>query len=131
MDKEIVVPQGMLSAAWNAVGERMRECVNEGKGDRLAELHVARIAVTAALKWLSENPIVPTSSEITGDVVISSGNRMTDIIYHVVAFQRRMFFRDACPEEIKDLLDHLDRDNDYLLNQRVIEAFNRGRKLNH
>lgn len=62
--RRYTVPVGMINAAWVAVGAKMKECVDKGYGNRPAELHVARIAVEAALRWLSENPVIPSQDEI-------------------------------------------------------------------
>lgn len=62
-ENNYVVPDGMINAAWEAVAAKMKECVEEGSGNRVAELHIARISLEAAVRWISENPPVPTSEQ--------------------------------------------------------------------
>ena len=56
-DKVIVVPEGMGSAVAHAVFNEV------GKVDYHPQI---RIALEAALRWLSENPIVPTEADVMG-----------------------------------------------------------------
>ena len=93
MEKKIVIPEGMLTAAWQAVSSKMKTYI---PGNGPGELHVASIAVEAALLWLSENPIVPTKEQL-GPVVKECGKLSQSLygyggwIWMITEWQRRMF----------------------------------------
>ena len=96
-------------------------------------------ALEAALRWLSENPIVPTSEQLystIGTLPVA----MCDIVWTerdramIAEWQRRMFVdpEPEVPEEIKDLIIE-DAGNGATCraeksNERVIEAFRRGQR---
>lgn len=138
---KIIVPNEMISAAWNAVALKMREYVTEGKG-RVPELSVSRISVEAALQWLAENPVVPTDEQ--EESLRNACFRVvgpTRFVRNVaVEWQRRMFLASEpeVPEEIKDLLVNPSNwvistvmgtsVDSSIINSRVIEAFRRGRQ---
>lgn len=100
-DKKYVVPDGMLMAArkrWpeSATGET-----------------VIRDRIEAALRWLSENPIVPTDEQaiellklggLYGNPSLTNLRQLREI---TGGFQRIIFLdpQPEVPEEIKDLLD--------------------------
>jgi hypothetical protein len=78
---EIRVPEGMLKAS-------LSSGVFEGTDD-------AQKALEAALRWLSENPIVPDAKQV-GEMVISapySNTRQayTSTIFCITEWQKRMF----------------------------------------
>ena len=61
---KILVPDGMLAAVDGAISEaRHKRRRFYGHGE-LASGTVRDIALDAALRWLSENPIVPTWQQI-------------------------------------------------------------------
>jgi hypothetical protein len=65
--KQIVVPEGMLKAAIDAVGEMLVKGrqLSDGTSGILLELPGReQTALEAALRWLGENPIVPTNKQI-------------------------------------------------------------------
>lgn len=85
---EIKVPEAMLDAACNngyAKGWERRE--------------IAGI-LEAALRWWSENPIVPTKEQ--ANFIPKDVGAFTTFQGWVIEFQRRMFL---APEPVKDLAD--------------------------
>ena len=127
-EKKIVVPDGMRVAAAKAVHETC------GKVDYHPQI---RIALEAALCWLSENPIVPTHEQL--QKIADFHKRGTcypeSINLYVVGFQECMFLApEPVPEDIKDLLcagedtvkEAYFRPDIY--NERIIEAYRRGQK---
>ena len=107
MEKKIVIPEGMLTAAWQAVSSKMKTYI---PGHGPGELHVARIAVEAALLWLSENPIVPTKEQL-GPVVKECGKLSQSLygyggwIWMITEWQRRMLLAPGpdVPEAVSKL----------------------------
>jgi len=100
VEKKIVVPAEMKMAAWKAA------CVQRGVSESLIET-----ALEAALRWLSENPIVPKLrsdiehlDEVFGDTDDKGGRE--DLVAVVCEWQRRMFLapEPEIPEEIKDVM---------------------------
>ena len=97
MNSEIRVPEGMLDAADNCYG------VDD---DRPWNAYKTSDILEAALRWLSEHPIVPTDeqaremfSAIEGTVTLSRDQLRTV----AVEWQRRMFrAEEDVPEAIKD-----------------------------
>jgi hypothetical protein len=115
----IKVPEGMLQAGRSVYS--VYATAEEG----------ARVILEAALRWLSENPIVPTDGQIFQDSIPYDGNEINAIRHHVVGFQRRMFLapEPEVPEEIKDLLyDPKDGPNKVDRNDAIIEAYRRGQR---
>ena len=114
MEKRYVVPEGMFNAAM--------DCHNYTPDAR-----VIRKELEAALRWLAENPMIPTDKqlgEIRGNIVHTYGS---DITWHICAeWQRRMFLspEPEVPEEIIDLLCRGDVDR----NPLILEAYRRGLK---
>ena len=133
-EKRISVPEGMLkaavSAAWKHIGFSSPHASSRVAGE-IEESFL--VSLEAALRWLSENPIVPNElqfSRLYDESDLKDG-RLT---YHaVIEWQLRMF--DApepeVPEEIKDLL--VDLDSETTTGERrdrnvsVIEAYRRGK----
>ena len=107
MEKKIVIPEGMLTAAWQAVSSKMKTYI---PGNGPGELHVASIAVEAALLWLSENPIVPTKEQL-GPVVKECGKLSQSLygyggwIWMITEWQRRMLLAPGpdVPEAVSKL----------------------------
>ena len=92
----------------------------------------------AALRWLSENPIVPTPPPISGDyLAIREDYKMSRTSfswesYYAVEWQRRMFLapETEVPEEIKDLVwDNRGYAQDHVMKkhkEEILEAYHRG-----
>jgi hypothetical protein len=137
-EKRYVAPEGMLKAAidaqWNESGahpsarkilaaeEAVKSCVKAG--------------LEAALRWLSENPIVPTDGE-TKRIWRDTGlcNEVDDSELQCIAaeWQRRMFLapEPEVSEEIKDLLlPNIECGffKPEVVNERMIECYRRGQK---
>jgi hypothetical protein len=98
MSDKIVVPEGMLMAAKDATAT-MRLNIEQYLFDTQTKM-----ALEAALRWLSEHPILPTKEQIEHFNQIPSTQYTTDII---VEWQRIEFLApdtEVCPIE-KALLD--------------------------
>lgn len=123
-ERKIVVPEGMFARAHNA------HCARTGT---LSDGGITQVILEAALRWLSENPIVP--SEKQTDALASHFSSSDELFgtfarWFAVEWQRRMFLapEHEVPEEIKDLLQKFPgfgaaqdaRDS-------IIEAHRRGR----
>jgi hypothetical protein len=115
--KKIVVPGGMLKAA---MGETHRPDGNDAFVCGILE---------AALRWLAENPIVPSDEDIE-----SMREEAALARHFAVEWQRRMFLapEPEVLEEIKDLLwDEALADDAgprWKINEGVIEAYRRGQE---
>ena len=118
----VKVPEGMLKAACAANDEYS----DEGTNRRVLE---------SALRWLSENPIVPTADDV--GKILAARSVQGDFpdagylaIYVASQWQRRMFVAPDEDEAIRDLLhgptDLYMRGEDY--NYQIREAYRRGRK---
>jgi hypothetical protein len=90
---EYEVPEGMLKAACNdtgAIGVHQRD---------------VQKMLLAAVRWLAENPIVPSKEDISVIATKAWAPNETCVIEIGKEFQRRMFLkRDITPEELKPLL---------------------------
>jgi len=129
--KKIVVPEGMMKAAIFAW--RLHPIRGYPPEDAVCK------AVEAALRWLSENPIVPSEAqlrkmedEVLGKEGILMGNRLSEI-GAITEWQRRCFLapEPEAPESVKHLLlqgqwDPMPSRDVY--NQRIIDAYNQGKK---
>ena len=133
-ETKIVVPEGMLNAGRAAYSGY----VTAEKG--------ARRIIEAALRWLSENPIVPTDGFLKEmlcrdffggqnwtdlQVFFFGGQNWTDpqVFKFCEEWQRRMFLapEPEVPEAIKDLLWTIDGDKeDREHNTAILEAYRRG-----
>lgn len=142
MSEKIVVPEGMRKSATRAWLESEYE-----KPD------VIRISLEAALRWLSENPIVPTDTQaydLWQSQILSgkthSDNELAKLC--AVEWQRRMFLAAPEPEippeidpqkcphrwQAKDDLTTAERVIycelcGWVYSRTALEAFNRGRRL--
>lgn len=123
-DKRIVVPEGMLEEFY-----RGHATCPRGKP-------AMEVALEAALRWLSENPIVPTDEQmdaLTNEVPYQdSGNGS---IFRVVIdkWQRRMFLahKPEVPEEIADLIVESNSHCTFIsdgINGIILAAFRRGQQ---
>ena len=131
-ERKIVVPEKLMNAALLAVQARL----GDGRGSNWEDR--ARVAVEVALRWLSENPIVPSEEQAASlygaSLNIDYEKRYDATRAVVVEWQRRMFLAPPgeVPEEVKDLLTPRCNPNERWLpcnhDNAVIEAFRRGQK---
>lgn len=98
-EKKYIVPEGMLKA----VEGRYRMVYSSGFNPP-----VVRANLEAALRWLSENPIVPTDQQEMEiyKKYISTVSDKAYPIYLLKEWQRRMFLapEPEVPEAVKDIL---------------------------
>lgn len=126
--KKYVVPEGMLKAAYEtAWGESPKDTI----------VQTFKVALEAALLWLSENPIVPTDDFV--EEAIREHSR-TNIKWACAEWQCRMFLspEPEMPEAIKELLpfppnvvildDNLYNKIKAHLDRVAIEAYRRGQR---
>jgi len=137
MEKKIVVPSGMVDAAYGKAIEDEDGKVRYSPVDAVKSherLGVERI-LEAALRWLSENPIEPTqkqSRKLYADV--PQGLLVDEVpSWYAIVWQRRMFLapESEVPEEIKDLLWSIGgtwMQTDKKHNNEVAEAYRRGKE---
>ena len=128
MEKKIVIPDGMLDAFEDAHVEYLLK----HKSDPLVPMKACIFALEAALRWLSENPIVPTMEQAT-EMSDSGHPCVLDGVWYATEWQRRMFLalEPEAPESVKHLLlqgqwDPMPSRDVY--NQRIIDAYNQGKK---
>jgi hypothetical protein len=136
MERKIVVPFGMLAAAVDAM--------NEPSGTKFRSTKQwASIGLEAALRWMAENPIVPTDEQkiqMLNHLSPSGVDKWDHIMWEeficasAVEWQRQMFLapQSEGPEAIRDLLVHNDdqtlRCTIFDANERLREAYRRGIK---
>ncbi len=110
---KIVVPDGMLKAALD----------NGYKRFQAVEITVI---LEAALRWLSENPPLPTRLQCEGmwRSAENNGDR------YCQEWVKQMFLapEPEVPEEIKDLLEWDCNNGSNYLKKYIVEAFRRGKK---
>jgi hypothetical protein len=119
-ESRIVVPDGMLKAVSSQMGyipppENIHRCLE------------------AALRWLSDNPIVPTDEQVKDCMRVGySGGIVTPtaMCEAFAEWQRRMFCapEPVIPEDVKDLLEPPFHCGSIDHNGRIIEAYRRGQK---
>ena len=132
---EYKIPEAGLNAAWSAVAEKMRAHIDAKHKEPIAELHAARIALEAFIRWQSENPIVPTPKQARELFEVWWGNDTSNagtMGLVAAAWQRRMYLAPEEPEvpaEVKDLLyDPKDGPTKIGRNEAICEAFRRGQQ---
>ena len=139
-EKKIVVPDWMLTRACEYY-----QRTSQGY-PRMDMVTLVRGTLEAALRWLSENPIVPTDEQLKdlrGSIhpqEATGGGRWmgaTDVEEGAVEWQRMMFLapEPEIPDQIKDLIREqtLPTGQWYTIgvdvhNQAILEAFRRGQK---
>ena len=129
-ERRVVVPDGMLKAAVPCY---------------LPDRQLVHSILEAALLWLSENPIVPTSEQLHS-IIGKLPMAMCDIVWTerdralIAEWQRRMFLapEPEVPEEIKDLLSNPEQFDPHpffggkiglheVVEAIAVEAFRRGK----
>lgn len=125
-ERKIVIPEGMLDAAFRKA--KLSLDTSDARTQNGIEL-----AVEAALKWLGENPIVPTEEQHRK--IIADWNSEYRVARGYVDFvgewQRRMFIAPDPDEEIKDLLfsaNLADSSTIEIANNKLRDAYRRGLK---
>lgn len=127
-DRKILVPDGLRRAA----GRALNDLDPEG--------YMILLGLEAALRWLAENPIVPTVQQ--QDAMVkrkdSYAQAERNAYFYSVEWQRRMFLSpepDEIPKELHDLTWRNSQGSAGKvsltfteLDERILEAFNRGRK---
>ena len=138
-DKKILVPEGMLKAAVEAVRDRSEfgfhfiDNKDELRSRRARIVAQTQDTLEAALLWLSENPIVPTNEQTQGvcDSIFVGSENLLDPRDAMVEWQRRMFLapEPEVPEEINDLrLGGQTTMSMGRMDWLLTEAFRRGQK---
>lgn len=114
----VKIPEGMLKAAM----------YDDGAG-YLSEAWMER-RLEAALRWLSENPIVPTDKQLEDIASFASAPTHFGVSIWFQQWQRRMFLapESKIPEEVKDLLweSSARLDRGFHWNDAILEAYRRG-----
>lgn len=135
-ERKYVVPEGMWDAAQAAAAEVSLNGSN-GSVEKVTR------GLECALRWLAENPIVPSMEQVIdiSKASIVDSHRVDLFVHYVCAeWQRRMFLapEPRVSEVVKDLL-WLDPPVDLLAvddcggaitqeaNLRILEAYRRGR----
>lgn len=128
-ERRYKVPEGMLDAAYGEypwpADWTVEQCVKKG--------------VEASLRWLSENPIVPTDEQILEMEKLhqsdcSLWNRFgssNNHAYYCYEWQRRMFLAPPEPEVLEEIKDLLDSTDDPIFNgwkKKILEAYRRGQR---
>ena len=108
--KKIAVPKGMLKAAILAVDGKF-SCIympSKGLGGDFAVIEAMGLGLEAALRWMSDNPIVPTEEQWRA--CLQSYNDAAKTGYECALlfcndWQRRMFLapEPEVPEAVADL----------------------------
>lgn len=134
--KKIIVPQKMHSAAWNAQHEHAKTH-GPAVGCLPGSPCSLDVGLEAALRWLSENPIVPTHKQVQ-DIAQSNVYYTSDVAKWIVEWQRRMFLAPELdiPDGVEDLMwsetlyagDTGFHDAIPNINKAIVEAFHRGQE---
>ena len=113
-ETRIIVPMGMLKEVVDA------EAKSVVPFDQLETLSIG-------LRWLSENPIVPTEDQMA-QIMCAHVANWEQIRSRIEAWQRRMFVapEPEVPEEIKDLVEGMSWNSSTW--RRILEAYRRGRQ---
>lgn len=133
-EKKYVVPEKMLRAATASVMKIHGYGETSSRYDYESHEANCRIALEAALRWLGENPIVPTQEQLeslTSDWRLM-GTPCCSTQFIAVEWQRRMFLapEPEIPEEVKDLLygECASFTAAERVDARIIEAYRRGKR---
>lgn len=125
MKKEIALPKGMLEAFEETF-------VKVGNHSTL-NLIAGTYGLIAAVRWLSENPILPTEKQLRemedrelGKLALDNGDRFTEVGV-IRAWQKRMFLapEPPFPPEIRDLMGDYCAEGS--IGSLIVEAYRRGR----
>lgn len=104
MEKEYVVPDGMMGAATTATVDNLHVQISP---------HVQRCALVAALSWLAQNPIEPSNEQCAAmlEEFNNPHSKQPEIDRFIATeWQRRMFLKPAPtyqPERLQEFVDWL------------------------
>ena len=96
-ERKYLVPEGMLRAAWHAQLPADNPTFEWDEGDEMSRKFYRRI-MEAALRWLSDNPQVPTMEQAT-EMSDSGHPCVLDGVWYATEWQRRMFLAPETPDE--------------------------------
>jgi len=134
MEKKIVVPEGMLKAA-------TEKAFYPGRYYTPGDIESITKILETALRWLSQNPIVPDEKQTLAMVKGKEGFPFDSwewVRWGACEWQRRMFdaSEPEIPEEIKDLLTEQQPPfpagryqwrEQADVDKRILEAYRRGK----
>lgn len=134
---DIEVPEGMIECAIGAVDYLWIKAPSAWNPSQNKQ-SIAKAAVSAALLYLAEHPIVPSDSQrlLMAEDFNKSGV-ICAVDYYSVEWQRRMFLKrePKIPEEVKELLVYgsdlqinQHSDNIREVNARITKAYELGKK---
>lgn len=137
-DRKYVVPTDMALAAWVEMSSHAK-VHGRAVGCQVGSMCSLDSGLQAAVKWLAENPIIPTHKQIQD--IADSNIYYTEMVAKWIAeWQRRMFLAPdpEIPEDIKDMLipiRNMDEAHGRIsgttcaeYNHAIVDAYNRGRK---
>lgn len=131
IETKVLVPEGMRLEADEAIFEFRRQRQNR---DLLGGV-IRDITLEAALRWLSEYPMIPTDADMDTWGTLPPITDGRSAIKDFADWWGRRMFRAPQPDvpEVEDLMWHghasSDRPQDCdAHNERILEAFRRGRK---
>jgi hypothetical protein len=130
VEKKIVVPQGMIERAVQAT---CHFPIAMALHDSITPEILA-----AALRWLSENPIVPTEAQALAIVsskppaIMNAFDNWEVARWGACEWQRRMFLAPDEDDPIKDLMEEWagSKEGQNPMQKALREAFRRGQKSN-
>ena len=138
-EKKIVVPEGMLRAVEDTIMSDSRPGFCNMDLSIPSERHeFISVFLESALLWLVENPILPTSKDLVNFKQVSTFHLFDELEkfrWIIAEWQRRSFLEPEpeSPKEVNDLLEPNDAPTTGLhrdaINERIIEAFRRGKKV--
>ena len=126
MEKKYVVPEGLKSAIRNSA--RYID-----SGNQCLTIEQVEVVGEAVVRWLAENPILPSTRVIhlmsvdkCGEPIYSEG-KLLGVKVVIEEWMRRMFLepKPEHVEEVRDLYEGVDHPR---LRQFIIEAYNRGKR---
>ena len=96
-EKKYVLPEGMLEAAYDAQLPADNPSFSWEEADELTRRFYRRM-MEAALRWLSDNPQVPTMEQAT-EMSDNGHPCVLDGVWYATEWQRRMFLAPETPDE--------------------------------
>lgn len=99
MEKKIIVPTEMVNATSDvtvAWGDHQRMTLGYDQRERI---------IAAALRWLSDHPMVPTEQQVV-DLIDTFDGKGSLEVHRIVEWQRKMFLAPDEDEPIRDLIEN-------------------------